>query len=464
MRALACLGALALLAACTDQALVQSASDPQAGFSFVAGGVERSTGAKAVWAQTSAEVAANEARAKSLIAGKTIGAETAVQVALMNNRALQAAYADLGLSAADLWEVALGPRPSLEVGISGIGEAGLVRSLEATVTGAILEIATRKPRTRLAETHFRQAQMRALAETVALAAETRRAWIDTVSAFERSALIGLAQGTAEAASELAAELGRTGAMNRADQAREYVLTAELAAERTEARLEARLAKEKLTRLMGLYGSGIEFYVPNRLPSLPGRLPGRSDAERLALEHRTDLAIGRLELLAIAQQYRLTMQTRRIAGAEITAGAEIERSDKGETDVAGILQASLEIPLYDPGPLTSRRGALEYSRAAHVLAQNAINARSEARSAHAAVTGSYSIARHWRDEVLPLRREIDREALKSYNGMLSSTFDLIIDAREGLEAQLSAAEAKAEYWRAESDLKTVIWGPLTGGDE
>jgi outer membrane protein TolC len=464
MRAVVALSALTLLAACADTETVRKASDPQAGFAFVADGAKRSSGAQAVWAQTAAEVAANEARAKALVAGKTIGPETAVQVALMNNRGLQATYADLGLSATELWEVALGPQPSLELSLSGIGEAGLARSLEAAVTGAILDLATRKPRGRIAETHFRQAQFEALSETLALAAETRRAWIDAVAAFEASALIGRAQGTAEAASELAAELGRTGAMNRADQAREHVFTAELAAERAKARLEAQLAKEKLTRLMGLYGGATSFYVPDRLPSLPGRQPGRSNAETMALKHRTDLAIGKLELEAIAQEYRLDSQTRRIEAATVAAGAEVERSDEGETEVAHILEASLEIPLYDTSKLTSRRGALEYSRAAHELAQMAVNARSEARAAHAEVTGTYNIARHWRDEVLPLRRELDAEALKSYNGMLTSTFELIEDARDGLEAQLSTAEAKADYWRAEANLKTVIWGPPTGGDE
>lgn len=458
------LASLVLLTACTDQTVVDRASDPRAGFGFVEDGAKRSTGASAAWAQTSAEVAANEARVRALVAGKTVGPETAVQVALMNNRRIQAAYAELGLSAADLWDVALGPRPSLEIGISGIGEAGLARSIETVVTGAILDLATQKPRTRLAETRFRQAQMMALAETVALAAETRRAWIDAVAAFEVSSMIGRAQGTAEAASELAAELGRTGAMNRADQAREHVFTAELAAERTEARLEAQLAKEKLTRLMGLYGTGTDYYVPDSLPPLPSRRPGLRNAERLALEHRTDLAIAKLELEVIAQQYRLDTQTRRLSSADLSVGVEIERSDARETEASPVLAVGFEIPLYDAGPLTSRRGALEYSRAAHTLAQQAVNARSEARSAHAAVTGTYNIARHWRDEVLPLRREIDREALKSYNGMLTSTFELIADARDGLEAELEAAKAKAAYWRAESDLKTVIWGPIPGGAE
>ena len=455
------------LAACADAGLVGQASAPGAGFSLVSSGTKQATGASSVWAQSAAEVAANEARARALVHRKTIGPDTAVQVALMNNRGLQAAYADLGLSAADLWEVAMGPVPSFGVTISGIGEVGLTRSLEAVVTGAILDVATVKPRRAIAQTHFQQAQFAALGATIALATETRQAWIDAVAAFEAAALIGRAQGTADAASELAAELGRIGAMNRADQAREHVFTAERAAERADARLEAQLAKERLTRLMGLWRADIDFYVPDRLPGLPGRRPGRSDVEKLALMHRTDLAIGRLELEAIAQEYRLEGQTRMLSDIEITAGAEVERSETPtgrETETARVLEASFEIPLYDTGKLTSRRGELAYMRAANELAHAAVNARSEARSAHAAVTGKYNIARHWRDEVLPLRRIIDAEALKSYNGMLTSTFELITDAREGLEAELSYAKARADYWRAETAMTAAIWGGATGGEE
>jgi outer membrane protein TolC len=454
------------LAACADTALVRSASAPGAGFALVADGTRQATGRTGVWAQSAADIARTEAQVRALVHRKTIGPDTAVRVSLMNNRRLQAAYADLGLSAADLWEAALGPVPTLGVSLSGIGEVGLARSLEATITGAILDAATAKPRRAIAEVRFRQAQFAALGATIALATETREAWIDAVAAFEAAGVIGRAQGTADAASELAAELGRTGAMSAGDQAREHVFAAELAAERADARLEAQLAKERLTRLMGLWGTDIDYYVPDRLPGLPGRRPGRSDIERLALDHRTDLAVGRLELEAIAREYRLEGQTRRLSDLAIVAGAELERSDTPsgrETEVSRVLEVGFEIPVYDTGRISNRRGELAYMRAAHDLAHAAVTARSEARSAHAAVTGKYNIARHWRDEVLPLRRKIDAESLKSYNGMLSSTFDLITDAREGLDAELSYAMAKADFWRAEAALTAAIWGGQPKGD-
>ena len=294
------LGAALLLSAC-DQALIGQGSAPRPGFALVQDSTRQATGQDSVWHLSAAELDANAARVSALVNGKTIGPDRAVQVALMNNRALQAAYADLGLSGADLWETALGPIPTLNLSVTNLGEEGFARTLEATLTTSLLDLATLKPRKRMAEMDFRQAQLDATGATLALAYETRRAWIEAVGAFEAAALIGAAQGTADAGSELASELGRTGAMNRADQAREHVFTAELAGERAHRKLEAQLAKERLIRLMGLWGSDINVYIPDRLPDLPGGVTARPDIERLALTHRVDLAAGRLELERIASE-------------------------------------------------------------------------------------------------------------------------------------------------------------------
>ena len=459
---------VATLSACANTATIARFSESRAGFAAV---TDRSTDAQTGtpgWHQNAAEIAAAEARSKAMLQGKTISAETAVQVALLNNRGLQAAYAELGLSAADVWGAALGPVPSVGVSVSGLA-GDVARTLEATLLNSILEAATARPRTKVAELRFQQAQLTAAGETIALAVETRRAWIEAVAAFEAASLIAGTQNTADAASELAVELGRTGAMNAADQAREHAFTAEITAERADAKLEAQLAKERLARLMGVSLSQVNFYVPDALPSLPGRPRSRADIERLALQNRVDIAAGRLELQAIAADYRLTGETRTVSDVAIRAGLATGR-DAGKTETTPVVEVEFEIPLYDTGKLASRRGALEYLKAANLLADAATNARAEARAAHLEVTGKHGVARHWRDVVLPLRRTIDEEALKSYNGMITSTFELIEDARDGLEAQLGAAKAKRDYWLAETDVTAAIWGGTAaagksdGGDE
>lgn len=457
---------LAILAACADTATIQKVSTPRAGFAAVSERSQKAQAGAPAWNLTAAEIAAAEARTRALIEGKTIGADTAVKAALLNNRGLQAAYAELGLSATDVWETALGPVPSIGISVSGLA-GDVTRTLEATLLTAVLDAATAKPRTKVAELRFEQAQLAAAGETIALSVETRRAWIEAVAAFEAAALIAQTQNAANAASELASELGRTGALNVADQAREHAFNAEVAAELADARLEAQLAKERLARLMGVSLGQVAFYVPDALPGLPGSPRSRADIERLALQNRLDLAAGRLELQAIAADYRLTGQTRAVSDISIMAGLEVEREEgEDETERNPVLDVEFEIPLYDTGKLVSRRGSLEYLRAANMLAEAAVGARAEARAAHKAVTGKHSVARHWRDVVLPLRRTIDEEALKSYSGMITSTFELLEDARDGLEAQLDAAAAKRDYWLAETSVTAAIWGGSAnvGADE
>lgn len=446
---------LGLLAACADTSTLGRVGAPRAGFDTVADRSRMAQIGTPAWHLNAAEIAQAEARTRALIGGKTISPETAVQAALLNNRGLQASYAELGLSAADVWEVALGPVPSLGVSVSGLA-GDVTRTLEATLLTAVLDAATARPRTKVAELRFQQAQLAAAAETIALAVETRRAWIEAVAAFEAAALTARTQNAANAASELATQLGRTGALGVADQAREHAFTAEVAAELADAKLEAQLAKERLARLMGVSLGQVTFYVPDALPELPRGPRSRADIERLALANRLDIAAGRLELEAIAADYRLTGLTRGVSDVALMAGIEAERED-GETETSPVLEVEFEIPLYDTTKLTSRRGTLAYLGAANRLAETASGARAEARAAHMAVTGKHAVARHWRDTVLPLRRTIDEEALKSYSGMITSTFELLEDARDGLEAQLGAAEAKRDYWLAETDVTAAIWG-------
>lgn len=459
MKAVLIIGTALLLSACAQTSVVQMASKERAGFDTVQAGASRAVGASPEWALSAGEIEALDRRVHGLVHKKTINADTAVQVAIMNNRGLQASFADLGLSSTDLWEVAMGPIPSVSVSVSGLA-GDVTLALEALVMKSVLDAANRRPQTEIAQIRFQQAQLEALSETIALAIETRRAWIEAVGAFEKAALIAEAQNTADSASELASQLGRTGFMSKADQAREHALTAVLAAERSEARLEAQLAKERLIKLMGLFGSPTEVFVPDALPSLPSRPRASADIERLALANRVDLAVGKLELEALAREYRLTGKTRMISDVSLAAGLEAEGIN-GSTEVNPALSVDFEIPLYDTGRLSSKRGQMNYLRAANSVAQQAINARAEARMAYKSVTGRHAVARHWRDVVLPLRRTIDEESLKSYSGMITSTFELLEDARDGLEAQIGAAEAKRDYWLAETEVTAAIWGGTAG---
>ncbi len=438
---------------------VGDVSDPVAGFSTVSDRTTRLTGHGPVWIQSGEQARILADSVHALVHGKTIGADVAVQVALMNNRGLQAAYADLGLSAADLWQETMLVNPRVAVGISTVD---LTRTIEAAVISNILALMTRPHRVAIAEIRFRQAQLRAVEETLRLAAETRRAWVRAVSAWERVAHFNKALVAADAASELAKKLGETGAFTKSGQAREHVFYAELAGQAAEARTAARVAKEELTRLMGLWGEDVDYFVPNALPPLPDRVPDMPDIEAEALRNRVDLSIARLELEALGRAYGLTQATRYISDLDLMAGIEIEREKdaeggEAETKVTGLGEIEFTIPIFDSGEARLRKAELAYMQAANRLAERAVNIRSEARTAYLVYRSRHDIARHYRSNVVPLRTTIEEESLLTYNGMITSVFELLADTRARIEAIMLSLTAKRDFWLAEIDLGTAIHG-------
>ncbi|MFT5787090.1 MAG: outer membrane protein TolC [Ascidiaceihabitans sp.] len=454
-----------ILGACAT-AIPGAYTEPKAGFANVSNQTSASIGKRTAFAQTQAENVVLKKQVHGMVHRKTISADTAVQVALLNNKGLQAAYANVGLSAADAWQQSTPENPVVSIGILGIGaaELGLYRAIEGMFATNILDAKTRKQRVALADINFRSAQLGAVNDTLTLANQTRQAWINAVSAFEAASYLKRAKATSDAGSELARKLGETGALNKAGQAREHAFNAELAGQLAKARLNATRAKEDLTKLMGLWGTEVDYYVPDALPALPRSVGRITNIEGKALRNRLDLQVAKLGLEAQAAAFGLTDQTQLLTDLEIIAGFETEReADGGETETETTPQIELEfaIPIYDTGKARMRKAELMYLQAANVLAEKAVNVRSEARGAEVSYHSSYKIARHYRDVLVPLRKTVEEEGLLSYNGMITNTFELLTDVREKLSASLEAANAKREFFMAQADLTAAIYGGGAG---
>lgn len=454
-----------VLGACAT-AIPGAYTDPKAGIFEVSNQTSAAIGKRTAFAQTQAENVALKKQIHSMVHRKTISADTAVQVALLNNKGLQASYANVGLSAAEAWQQATPENPVVSIGILGIGaaELGAYRAIEGMIATNILEAKTRKQRVAMADVNFRAAQLAAVNDSLTLANQTRRAWINAVAAFETVSFLKLAKATSDAGSELASKLGETGALNKAGQAREHAFNAELAGQLAQARLNAARAKEDLTKLMGLWGDEVDYYVPDALPDLPRSVVRVKNVESKALRNRVDLRVAKLGLEAQAAAFGLTDQTRLVTDLEIIAGFETEREAVGggvETQTTPQIELEFAIPIYDTGEARMRKAELMYLQAANVLAERAVNVRSEARRAESSHYTSYKIARHYRDVLVPLRITVEEESLLSYNGMITNTFELLTDVREKLSASLEAANAKREFFLAQADLTAAIYGGGSG---
>lgn len=455
-----------ILGACAS--VIPSAyTEPKAGFADVSAQTSNAIGKRTAFALSQAENDTLKKQVHGMVHRKTISADTAVQVALLNNKGLQASYTNVGLSAADAWQQATPENPIASIGVLGIGAPELVayRAIEGLIRANILDATTRKQRMALADTGFRQAQLTAVNDTLTLANQTRQAWIAAVAAFETAGYLSRAKATSDAGSELARKLGETGALNKAGQAREHAFNAELAGQLAQARLSAIKSKENLTRLMGLWGTDVDYYIPDALPALPNSLGRIPNIEAKALRNRVDLRVAKLGLDAQAQAFGLTEQTRLVSDLEIVGGAELEREVDDGGDIENVVTPQVElefaIPIYDTGKARMRKAELSYLQAANVLAESAVNVRSEARGAEEAYHASYKIARHYRDVLVPLRQTVEEEGLLSYNGMITNTFELLTDVREKLGASLEAANAKRDFFMAQAELTAAIFGGGAG---
>ncbi|MEP6873530.1 MAG: RND transporter, partial [Burkholderiales bacterium] len=90
-----------------------------------------------------------------------------------------------------------------------------------------------------------------------------------------------------------------------------------------------------------------------------------------------------------------------------------------------------------------------------------NARSEVRESYSAYRTAYDLAKHYRDDVVPLRKRISDENLLRYNGMLASVFELLADSRDQISSVTGAVEALRDYWVAETNLQTALTGRPPG---
>ena len=443
---LAALAGALLLSACKT-------FSPDGGMSVATAIAERDLKKEVIAVRGEDDAAAARAHVERLLK-RALTAEAAVQIALLNNRGLQAAYNELGIAETAMVAANLPPNPTISV--SRIASAADIE-IERRIVASILALATLPARAEISGDRFRQAQLAAAEETVRLAAETRRAYYRAVASQQLAGYLAQAQSAAENAAKLASRLGETGALNKLDQARQQAFYAEITARLASARQRAASGREQLIRSMGLWGGDLAFQLPGALPALPPRPHALPAIEREAVRRRIDVQIARIEIEALAKSLGLSQATRFINVLELGAVSKTTRQSDGDVNRQRGYEVELQVPIFDFGETRFRQAEQTYMQALNRLAERAINVRSQAREAYQAYRSSYDIAYHYRREVLPLRKLISDETLLRYNAMLIDVFALLVEARERIAANTAAIEAQQEFWLASTDLSVAIIG-------
>jgi outer membrane protein TolC len=426
---------------------------PDAGMGGVAGIAGETIKKDVISIKTQDDAVLAEGAVKELLR-RTLTVDSAVQIALLSNRGLQAAYNELALAETDLVGDSLPPNPTFSISrISGNGAL----EIERQVVGDILALATLPFRSEIARQRFRKAQLRAAEDTLRLAADVRRAYYRTVAANELVGLLTDAKSTAESTAQLAGKLGQTGSLNKLDQAREQVFYAETTADLATMRQEATTSRERLIRLLGLWDGDIGIKLPQRLPPLPRRpllLPG---IEVDAVTHRIDLQIARIELAALAKSLNLTQASRFVTLLDVAGIDRKTRDPEGAPFRERGFDIQFQIPIYDGGEVRVRQATETYNQSFNLLTEKAVNVRSEARDAFRVYRSTFDIAGHYQREVIPLRKIISDEMQLRFGSMQVDVFALLTEARQRIAALRAAIEAKRDFWLSQSELQTAVNG-------
>jgi outer membrane protein TolC len=450
-----------LAAALAAMALAGCASfSPDSGMGVVSGVAAAALGRDARKVSTAEDAEAATGRVRRLLAAP-LSADVAVEVALRNNKELQAAYNELGLAEAARVESSLPPNPTFS--LSRISTS-VELDVERRIVGDILALATLPVRSEIAADRFRQAQLSAAQETLRVGVEARRTWYRAVASRQLAVFLEQAHAAAETAAKLATELGRTGAMNKLDQAREQSFELELSAQLGSARQHARSDREALVRMLGLTGSDLAFKLPEVLPALPRRQQTLPAIETEAIRRRVDLQIARIEVEALAKSYGLTSATRFINLLDVAGVSRTQRETGGAHGAGGGVQVEFQVPIFDFGEVRLRQAGEAYMQAVNRLTARAVNARSQARDAYQAYRATYGIAVSYRDRILPLRRVITDETMLRYGAMQIDVFALLTEARQRIAVNIAAIQAQRDFWLASANLTAAIAGGAAGDDD
>jgi outer membrane protein TolC len=424
------------------------------GFDAVADAARQRVASDVAWPRTSQERTKVDAQVAALL-GHPLTAEDAVQIALLNNRMLQGAFEELGISEADLVQAGRLPNPRFD--LRHASAAGQY-DVEETLSFNVLSLLTIPYARGIERQRFAQTQRVAVLRVAQLAKETREAYYAGVAARESSDYRLKVRAAAETGATLAQRMVAAGNWNRLEQAREQNFYIDTVQGLTRAELAEEAARERLIAAMGLPGektAALSLQLAPSLPILPKGIENLPDVESVLLQNRLDLQLMRMRMDELQRNLKLTRSTRFVNVLDVGA-TRVQQGSRDAPYERGYT-ITLEVPIFDSGSARVKKSAAIYAQAVDRFTQAAVEARSQIRLAYANYRAAFDLAKQQRDEVLPLRNAIAQEDLLRYNASQISIFELLSGAREQAAGFDGYIQRVRDFWIAKSQLDAALLG-------
>jgi len=422
-------------------------------FRDIQGDVSNRIGLTVRWNTQTQDDRAVDAAVNALLA-HPLSAGESVQIALLNNRHLQARFEDLGIAQADLVQAGLLKNPVFDVGVRFPDRSPLGTYLDIGVAEDFLDIALLPARKKLAEVRFEETKAEIVAEVLAVASDTREAFIDYQASWQMLQLSRTAAEAGEASMEAAKRMRDAGNMDDLTftQERENAVRAQI--ELTDAEETEAQSREKANDEMGLLSPQTEWTAA-ALDPIPTENPEPKDLESLAVRRRPDVAAARREIEAQSRILGLTADFRFFSSADL--GADFERETDGQWRIGPSL--SLPLSLFDMGDAKVSRAQAMLRQSEEQCLALIIDVQSQVRAAQRQMHDARVKAILYRQELLPIENDLLHQTQLRYNGMLAGVFQLLDAKKQQVDSEREYIDALKEYWIAQSELERAVGGRL-----
>ena len=425
----------------------------RAGFPEVGASVEERSANRIVW-NRGAELDQEAAEQVRSLLQRKLTVDDAVQIAMLNNRELQAVYSDLGLAQADLVQAGLFKNPILDAAIL-FPLSGARPDLQLSVVVSLLDALYVPLRKRVATAQFEEAKLRVTGAVLDFTAQVRRAFYVHQANEQLVELRGTIVQALTASLDVSRRLHEAGNISDLDLARDRAQTEGSKVMLRSAESDAQQSREQLNTLLGAWGDNTEWEIDGRMPDIPAEPLQVNGVERVALARSLDLSHGRQRIIVAGQQLGYNRASALVPDVDVGAGAEKEGGESWKVGPA----ITVPIPLFDQGQARIARAAAELRRAQQEYYAVAVRIRSTARAVQDRIAAARDRALYYRDILLPLRERIVTEGQLHYNAMQIGIFQLLRDREQQIETGVAYVEALRDYWLARADLAQIASGRL-----
>ena len=414
---------------------------------------------------TSADTEKEVAESIRKLLKEPLTVDAAVQIALLNNRRLQAVYEELGIGQAALVDAGLTPNPRFHGGVTFGHAADSHATVESSNGGSeytfevgidFLSALHTRMRTSVAETEYEMAKFRVTAAVMDLAAQTRLAYYRAQTAEQ---MLEMSRQIAEATNtgyEFTQRLFDAGNILELDLLLQQSLSGDAKLDLASAELEAAESREELNALMGLWGEGVSWSAASRLPDVSENPTELEGLEKVAIENSIDLALARQQIITMGKRLGITEARKLVPSLEL--GMEIERA-AGEWGSGPSI--GFEIPIFSRNQAKVDSAKFELRRRQQEFHALAVEIRAAVRAARRRLTTARQAALFYQNEILPLRRKIVEQVQLQYNAMQTGTPRLLLAKQQEIGAGRAYVQSLYNFHVARVELEQILAGRLIG---